>query len=113
MSWSLSRFLVYAINFVLAFVELFIVLRIILKLFGANPEAPFVSWVYETSRGLVAPFLGMFPAPTLTGGFVIEFSSIFALIVYAVFGYLLVELIEYVSFNSDNYRVSRTVVTKR
>lgn len=110
MRWSFSRIIIYAIEIVLSIVGLFVGLRIILKLFGANSETPFVNWIYETSRGLIAPFAGMFPAPVLEGGFVIEFSSIFALIVYSIFGFLLIELLEYVSFNSKNYRVVRTTV---
>ena len=105
---KVSRILIYLVEFVLAVVELFIAFRIILKLFGANTSTPFVNWIYETSRALVAPFLGMFPAPVLEGGFVIEFSSIFALVVYAILGYLVIELLEFVSFNSTKYRVVRT-----
>lgn len=110
MKWSFSRFIVYAIDLVLTLVGIFVGLRIVLKLFGANPDTPFVNWIYQTSSGLVAPFAGMFPSPVLEGGFVIEFSSIFALVIYAVVGFLLIELMEYVSFNSSKYRVVKTVV---
>jgi hypothetical protein len=106
-----TTFLIYLIDFVLAIVELLIGMRILLKLFAANANAPFVAWIYETSRSLIWPFLGMFPAPTLEGGVVVEFSAIFALIVYAIIGFLLVNLIEYIAYVSSNtYR--RVVVTK-
>jgi len=108
MRFSFSRALIYTIDFVLGIAELFIVARIILKLFGANPQAPFVIWVYEISKSLISPFLGMFPSPVLEGGFVIEFSAIFALIVYAVVGYLIIELLEYVSYHAPSYRVVKS-----
>ncbi len=70
-------------------------LRILLKLLGANTLAPFVRWVYETSKPLLAPFEGMFPSPHLRGGFVIEVSALFAFLAYAFIEYLIEELFRY------------------
>ena len=107
----ITSFLIYLIDFVLALVELLIGMRILLKLFAANESAPFVSWIYATSHSVVSPFLGMFPAPVLEGGVIVEFSSIFALIVYAILGFLLVNLVEYIAYvSSSTYR--KVVVTK-
>ena len=39
------------------------------------------------------PFVGMFPTPGIQGGFVLEFSALFAIVAYAIAGYLLVEII--------------------
>lgn len=86
------RFLVSIINFVFGIVAALIGLRIILRLFGASPAAPFVDWVFDTSQPLIAPFQGMFPSPVIEGQFVIEFSSLFALVIYAFVGYLLTDL---------------------
>jgi uncharacterized protein YggT (Ycf19 family) len=66
--------------------------RIFLKLTGASPYAPFVTWIYQTTEPLLSPFTGIFPNPQLTG-FVLEFSSLFALIVYALIGYFITNLI--------------------
>ena len=82
------------INLVTSLIEGLLGLRIILKLFGASTAAPFVRWVYETTQSLLAPFIGMFPSPKLPEGFVIEFSVLFALMVYAFIGYLATELLE-------------------
>ena len=75
-------------NAILSIVELLLSFRIILKFLGASPSAPFVSWIYETTQPLLAPFIGAFPSPGIQGGFVVEFSSLFALIVFAFIGYL-------------------------
>lgn len=87
-------------NAIFAFIEFVIGLRVILKLFGANTAAPFVQWVYETSAPLLAPFQGMFPSPRLTGGFIIEISALFALLVYAFVSYGLSELVAYLGARS-------------
>ena len=82
-------------NAIFGFIEFVIGLRIILKLFGANPLVPFSQWVYETSAPLLGPFQGLFPAPRLSGNFVIEFSALFALLVYALISYAISELVSY------------------
>lgn len=96
------------INILLTVVEGLITLRIFLKLLGASISAPFVSWVYETTDPLLSPFLGMFPSPRLTGGFVIEFSAVFGLIVYALIGYLLGEILATISYRAELRQRSRT-----
>jgi hypothetical protein len=79
------------------FTEGIISLRIILKLLGASPAAPFVRWVYETSKPLLYPFEGMFPSTQAAGiPFTLEFSALFALFIYISIGYILQEGIYYI-----------------
>lgn len=75
-------------------IALLLGLRILLKFFGANTNTPFVNWTYETTQPLLAPFLGIFPNPRLTGGFLIEVSAIFALVVYMMLGYVVLSVVE-------------------
>lgn len=77
-------------SIILSVIELLISLRIVLKLLGARTAAPFVAWVYETTKPLLSPFEGMFPSSTLTGSFTLESSALFALLTYA-FLYFLIE----------------------
>lgn len=88
------RILIFTINLVKSLVETILALRVILKLFGARAGVPFVNWVYKTSAPLLYPFEGMFPSPELEGGFVIEFSALFALIIYSFAGYFLIQSIK-------------------
>lgn len=67
-------------------------LRLVLRALGANPGAEFVAWLYGVTDQLLAPFAGMFPALAV-GGYVIELSTIFALIAYAVIGWVVMKLI--------------------
>lgn len=85
---STASLIMYITYVIIGFIELLITLRIILKLFGANVGAPFVAWVYATTAPLLQPFIGMFPSPVLDGRFVIEFSALFALIIYGLIAYL-------------------------
>lgn len=64
-------------------------LRFIMKLFGANPSAPFADWIYGTTDSLLSPFRGIFTTPRLEGGIILELSTIFAIIIYLMVGYLL------------------------
>jgi len=70
---------------------------VILRLFAANQDAPFVRWIYEVTMPLLYPFRGIFPSPAATGGYVLELPTIFALILYALAGYLIVGLIHFIA----------------
>ena len=96
-----SSILLRLSNGLIGLVEFFISLRIILKFFGANATAPFVSWVYQTTDPLLAPFVGMFPSPKLPDGFTLEFAALFALFVYAFIGYIVTELIAELSHRAE------------
>lgn len=84
----LRHMLLSLTDLVIGLIEFLIGLRVILKLFGASANSQFVSWVYETTQPLLQPFVGVFPSPKVDGLFVIEFSALFALVVYALIGYL-------------------------
>lgn len=78
---------------VIGLVEILLVTRFILKLFGANPQADFVAWIYDTTQPLLAPFLLAFPTPSIQGGYTLEFTTLFAVFVYAFIGYLIQEIL--------------------
>jgi uncharacterized protein YggT (Ycf19 family) len=65
------------ITIVLLFVGFF------LLLFGAEPTAGFVEWVYRSTQRAMAPFRGIFEPITLSGDSVLDVSILFAIIVYA------------------------------
>ncbi len=77
----------------LAVVGILLGLRFVLKLLGANASNGFVNWIYENSGEILGPFRNIFPAANLDG-FVIEFSTIFALVVYGIIGMLAFYLID-------------------
>lgn len=80
-----------SIMFVLGTVEVFIGLRVFLKLLGANPVAPLAAWIYEVSGTFLYPFEGMFATWSIGGRSALEFSSLFAMFFYAILTYFILE----------------------
>ena len=67
-------------------------LRFLLKLMAANPANPFASLVYF----ITSPFLWMFQGLTRTPSFEgieIEFFALIAIVVYALIGWIIVQLL--------------------
>jgi len=104
----ISRILYFLINIVFTVVGFLLGLRIILRFFWANPSTPFVSWVYESSDSLLAPFAGIFPVSRIDGGFIVDFPAIFAVIIYAFIGYLILEVVEMIALRSEERIVRRS-----
>lgn len=96
MNYSLTNLAKGIVNLMLTVVGVFLGLRFVLKLFSANASNSFVNWIYETSAEILGPFRGIFPAPSLDG-FVIEFSTIFAVMVYTIIGMLAFYVIDLLS----------------
>ena len=80
----------------LGVLEALIALRIGLKLIGANPESPIVALIYGLTFLFLFPFEGMVATPT-AGSMVLELSSLFAMVIYALIGWA-VERIVWVIF---------------
>jgi len=89
-----ARKIVY---YVLGVLEVLFAFRLVFKLLGANPQSPFVSFIYSVSQAFLSPFSGIFPS-AVTKGFetqsVLEPMTIIAMIVYAVVAWGIVKLIE-------------------
>lgn len=67
----------------LGILEGFIALRIGLKLIAANPDSPIVALIYGFTHLFLFPFEGMTATPA-AGGMVLELSSFFAMLIYAL-----------------------------
>lgn len=85
------------VQWITAAVTSFLGLRFVLRLFNANGANDFVTWVYDNTRPLLEPFLSVFPNTRLEGGFTVEFSTLFAILIYAVIGYLILSLVSAIS----------------
>lgn len=83
------------VNFVFGIIEFLLSLRFIFKFFAVSSSTPFVAWVYSATAPLASPFVGIVPNLKL-GGFVIDFATLIALIVYAFVSYILIGLFSHV-----------------
>lgn len=84
------------VNLVIGIIEFLLGLRFVFRFLAVNPKTPFVAWIYDTSASLVAPFAKILPDLKL-GGFLIDLTTLAALIVYALIGYLILDLFGRVS----------------
>jgi len=80
-----------AIYLIFGIVEALLVIRVALKLLGANAEAGFATFVYRISTPLVAPFVGLFGTPQLNG-MVLELEALVAIVVYGLVAWGLAKL---------------------
>ena len=97
------------IRFVLAVIEVLLLLRLFLKLIGANPASPFGIFLFGLTDPLAAPFDTLLPNPII-GKSMIEFTTILALIIYPVFGWIIGRSLQLVFYHELG---GRQVVHKR
>ncbi len=83
---------VNVIYLVFAVVDGLIAIRFVLKLLAANPQAGFASFIYGVTAPLVAPFNGLLGNPSASAGYQLEVTSLVALLIYALIGWLLTRL---------------------
>jgi uncharacterized protein YggT (Ycf19 family) len=87
--------------------EALIGLRVVLKLVAANPANPFANLVYSLTAPFLWPFQGLTVTPSAQG-IVLEISSIIAIFVYALIGWILVRLF-WLIFYQPSARSVRTI----
>jgi uncharacterized protein YggT (Ycf19 family) len=73
-------------------VSALIVVRFVLKAFGADALAPFTAFIYAVTDPLVAPFHGIFAAAA-TGRYIFEPASLVAIVVYLLLGWAVAALV--------------------
>ncbi len=56
----------------------------LLELFGANPEAGFVEWVYRSTARAMQPFHDIFPPVEISDQSTLDTSLLFAIVIYLI-----------------------------
>jgi uncharacterized protein YggT (Ycf19 family) len=101
---SPGRRAIEVIYLVFGIVDGLLLVRLLLKVLGTNPEAPFSSFMYGLTDFLLGPFKGMLPA-YVSGKTIFEPSVLIAILVYALIAWVLVKIVE--------IAYSRNVVVRR
>lgn len=83
--------MVQAIWLVFGLIEALLLIRFVLRALGANQQADFARFIYNLSSGFVAPFANLFGTPQV-GGAALEFTTLVAMIVYAIVAWFLAKL---------------------
>ncbi len=98
--------IVRIVDVLFSIVGIFLLLRFTLKLFGANASVSFVSWLYEMTAVLLEPFRGIFPTRTFENQYVLEFSTLFALLAYGLAYFLIVALLDALTPTPTNVKAN-------
>jgi uncharacterized protein YggT (Ycf19 family) len=102
---SIADLLAGLVNFTFGLFVLGLGFRFFLRLFGANPEAGFVQFIYDSTNPLLDPFRNIFSPYVVETGHVFEFSTLFAMMIYVIIAWLIVEFIAYMDYQArSTYR---------
>ncbi|MEK7073323.1 MAG: YggT family protein [Patescibacteria group bacterium] len=77
--------------YIVGVIEVLLAFRFILKLFAANPQAGFTKFIDGATWVFAGPFMILFRVTPVVAGSVFEWSTLFAMIVYLVGGWLIVK----------------------
>lgn len=71
-------------------VEIVLAVRVIFSLVDADTTNGVVKWFYDMSAPLLEPIRGIYPSVEYSNTYVLELPTIFAMVGYAVLGYLVI-----------------------
>ena len=93
---------------ILGLLEILLGLRFVLKLIAANAESGFGALIYGVSGVFTAPFAGLVTTP-VSGGTVLEVTTLIAMAVYALFFWIVVRVIGIVADRPSSRTATRSV----
>ena len=76
-----------------------LVIRLVLKLLGANPHAGFTRWTYGVTDFFLAPFMNLLPTIGNEQS-QLEMSVVVAILVYALIGWVLARLVAIIFYRN-------------
>jgi len=85
--------LVQIIYFLAGALGMLLLLRMILRLFGANPDNTFAQFIYNLSEPFYAPVANLFGTPKFGNSQVFEINALVAIAAYAILGWLVGRLV--------------------
>jgi hypothetical protein len=80
------------IYLVFGIIDGLLLIRLVLKLLGANPHAGFASFTYGVTDFFLAPFRGLLPT-YVSGQSVFELSLVFAILIYSLIALALARIV--------------------
>lgn len=80
--------------YILGFVEILLIFRVLLLMLGANAGSGFVRLIYGFTDPLAVPFRGIFQISFTPDGSVFEWSTLVAMLVYSIIAYGIIQLMQ-------------------
>jgi uncharacterized protein YggT (Ycf19 family) len=88
--------IINSISLLVCLLEVLLVIRFFLRLFGANTQNTFAAFIYNLSEPFIAPFSTLFVSPVTAGGAsIFDVNVLVAIVVYALLGWLAILLVRY------------------
>ncbi|MDX1992420.1 MAG: hypothetical protein SF029_08525 [bacterium] len=94
-------------------VTVLIGIRFVLKLIAANPTNTFADLIYSITDVLVAPFVGLINTPAAANGAVFDVPALFAIVIYLLATWALVQLFRILFASTNSTRRVTTVERAR
>ena len=101
MAYRMRSVLTAIVDLIMAVVAFFLGMRVILELFQANAETPFVAWIYRVSSGIMYPFHGLFPNFAISDFGFLDLTALVTLFAYSIVGYIVLAIIRSVFHKSE------------
>lgn len=106
---SISSIITRIIEIVFSLVIFALFVRFLFRLLGANTESDIVKFVYNSTNALLAPFRNIFPTQVIEPGYLIEFSTLIAIVFYLLLAWMIVSFIGLF----DRYTEERIQIVKK
>ncbi len=82
------------VGFIFGVIEVLLVVRFFFRFIGASAQADIVAWVYRNSDPFVQPFVGILSNWNIGERFVLEWSTLFAIVAFALLGVIIERLLQ-------------------
>jgi uncharacterized membrane protein len=93
---------------VLGIMEILFAIRFVLKLIAANPNSGFAQFIYGITGPFLAPFAGLTATPS-SSGVVLEITTLIAMVIYALFVWIVLAVLQVLTDRPTARYVSRSV----
>jgi YggT family protein len=91
----------------LVILEILLGIRFVLHLIAANPDSGFAVFIYGITGVFVAPFNGLIGTPS-SGGMTLEVTTLIAMVVYALFVWVVFRVLRIVADRPSARTVTRS-----
>lgn len=96
-SIKVFRGISYVVYAYVLIASIFLGLGFVLLLFSANPNVPFVEFVYKVAAEFLQPFRGIFPPHQVTETGYFSASALFAIMIYLILAAIVQSFISYLT----------------
>ncbi len=95
-------FLPRLVNIIMGVLISFLMIRLFLKLFGANEQNAIVNFLYSLTAVFIKPFRSIFENITLDKNMILELNTLVAILVYALIAWIIMNL--FMSFTGQKIK---------